>query len=513
MKINHRVLLSESVKTYVVSVKCQLPWYSRRSHLKNQGNKGTQQMASLVPVLLAGGSGTRLWPTSRESYPKQFVDLTGSGDSLLQSTLKRSRVMPHACPWIIVTGEEYRFLVAQQAKEANATIGPILLEPSARNTAPAIALAAFEALTLHDSPKILVQTADHHITELDAFGQVVHQAFQSTAPFVLFGVKPTHPEIGYGYIEFGELEGNAFLVSSFKEKPDKKTAEAYFKCGNYLWNSGIFMLDAQAYLDALKLFQPKIYHFCARAYQNASSDLDFKRVDRKAFEESPPLSVDYAVMERLDNLQVIPYLGDWFDVGAWDTVSYLTNQDHSGNAIQGDGVLLESTNTLIRAESRLVAGIGLENLIIVETHDAVLVAEASGAQNVKKLVDVLKSRGRKEATEHQKIYRPWGSYQRLILGERFQVKQIVVNPGSSLSLQMHHHRAEHWVVVSGTAEVRVGDEIQMLTEDQSIYIPIGTRHRLTNPGKLPLTLIEVQSGGYLGEDDIVRFQDSYGRTL
>jgi len=468
-------------------------------------------MTTLVPVLLAGGSGTRLWPTSRKSYPKQFVDLTGSGDSFLQSSLKRSAVMPNACPWIIVTGEDYRFLVAQQAKEAGVSTAPILLEPSARNTAPAIALAAFEALALHDSPKLLVQTADHYIKDLNAFGEVIGQAFQSTAPFVLFGVKPTHPETGYGYIECGEPHGNEFLVSSFEEKPDLETAEAYLKSGNYLWNSGMFMLDAQAYLDTLKTFEHSMYDACEKAYQNASRDLDFKRVDSEAFEKSPSLSIDYAVLERIKNLHVIPYLGDWSDVGAWDAVAGFANQDEVGNAIQGDGVLLESSNTLIRAESRLVTGIGLENLVVIETRDAVLVADATKMQHVKDLVEVLKTQGRKEATEHKKTYRPWGSYETLVLGDRFQVKQIIVNPGASLSLQMHHHRAEHWVVVSGTAEVQVDDEIQMLTEDESVYIPIGSKHRLTNPGRLSLTVIEVQSGGYLGEDDILRLDDVYGR--
>ena len=468
-------------------------------------------MTTLVPVLLAGGSGTRLWPTSRKSYPKQFVDLTGSGDSFLQSSLKRSAVMPNACPWIIVTGEDYRFLVAQQAKEADVSIGPILLEPSARNTAPAIALAAFEALALHDSPKLLVQTADHYIKDLNAFGEVIGQAFQSTAPFVLFGVKPTHPETGYGYIECGEAQGAEFLVSSFKEKPDLETAEAYIKSGNYLWNSGMFMLDAQAYLDTLKIFEPNMYKACEKAYQNASSDLDFKRVDSETFGKSPSLSIDYAVMERIKNLHVIPYLGDWSDVGAWDAVSGLANQDEAGNAIQGDGVLLDSSNTLIRAESRLVTGIGLKNLVVIETRDAVLVSDATKTQHVKGLVEILKSQSRKEATKHQKMYRPWGFYETLVSSDRFQVKLIVVNPGASLSLQMHHHRAEHWVVVSGIAKVQVDEAIQILTEDQSVYIPIGAKHRLINCGKLPLTLIEVQSGGYLGEDDIVRFDDVYGR--
>jgi len=271
------------------------------------------------------------------------------------------------------------------------------------------------------------------------------------------------------------------------------------------------MLDAEAYLEALHKFEPAMFEACQRAYQNASSDLDFKRVDSAAFSNSPSVSIDYAVMERLENLHVLTYQGDWSDVGAWDSVASLADQDAEGNAVQGDGVLLDSQNTFIRAESRLVTGIGLENLVVIETRDAVLIADATKTQNVKELVDLLKSNDRKEATEHQRMYRPWGSYETLVLGDRFQVKQIVVNPGASLSLQMHHHRAEHWVVVSGTAEVQVDDGIQMLTEDQSVYIPIGSKHRLTNPGKLPLTLIEVQSGGYLGEDDIVRFDDFYGR--
>ena len=273
----------------------------------------------------------------------------------------------------------------------------------------------------------------------------------------------------------------------------------------------MFMLDANTYLEALKTFEPAIYKACKQSFDKASSDLDFKRVDEKAFTESPSISIDYALMERVQDLRVIPYHGDWSDVGAWDSVAELTARDANGNSIQGDGVLVESENTFIRSESRLVTGIGLNDLVVVETRDAVLVVDASKTQAVKTLVDTLKSNERKEATEHQKVYRPWGSYETLVLGDRFQVKQIVVNPGASLSLQMHHHRAEHWVVVSGTAEVQVDDSIQMLTEDQSVYIPIGAKHRLSNPGKLPLTLIEVQSGSYLGEDDIVRFDDVYGR--
>lgn len=469
-------------------------------------------MTTLVPVLLAGGSGTRLWPTSRKSYPKQFVDFTFSGDSLLQSSLKRSQVLPESAPWIIVTSEDYRFLVAQQANETDIQVGSIILEPKPRNTAPAIALAAFEALDNYESPKLFVQTADHYIQDLDPFCSAARRAFKSEAPFCLFGIQPTYPETGYGYIECGARKDSFFLVSSFEEKPDLAAAESFLEAGTYLWNSGMFMLEAKTYLEELERLEPRVFVACHRAYKNASIDLDFKRVDTVSFSQASAVSVDHAVMEHSQNLHVLPYRGDWSDLGAWNSIASLAEEDTEGNVIQGDGVLIESQDTFVRAESRLVTGIGLKNLAVIETRDAVLVTDITKTQHVRDLVDKLGLTERKESIEHQKMYRPWGSYEILVAGERFQVKQIVVHPGACLSLQMHHHRAEHWIVVSGAAEVQVNDSIQMLTEDQSIYIPIGSKHRLRNPGKLPLTLIEVQSGSYLGEDDIVRFDDNYGRT-
>ena len=469
-------------------------------------------MTVLVPVLLAGGSGTRLWPTSRVSYPKQFIDLLGSGDSMLQATLKRSSVMPDSAPWIIVTGEDYRFLVAQQAKEVSVNVSSILLEPVSRNTAPAIALAALEALTLYDSPRLIIQTADHYIKHPTSLGPLIQQAFKGSNPFILFGIQPKHAETGYGYIEYGVMaEHGAYVVSSFKEKPDIETAQGYMEKGNYLWNSGMFMLDAKTYLDALEIHEPEIFVECHKAFHDATPDLDFKRIHQNTFYKCPSKSIDHAVMERLNNLWVIPYEGDWADVGSWDSVEANLNTDEKGNFCQGDSVLLDSTNTFVRSESRLVAGIGLDHLIIIETRDAVLVTDKSSTQKVKDLVCLLKTQNRKEATGHQKVYRPWGSYDTLILGDRFQVKQIIVNPDASLSLQMHRHRAEHWIVVSGIAEVTIGEKQKILTEDQSVYIPIGSKHRLRNTGNSPLTLIEVQSGGYLGEDDIIRLDDEYGR--
>lgn len=467
----------------------------------------------LVPVLLAGGSGTRLWPTSRESYPKQFVPLVDPEHSLLQLAAVRQRHLPNATGWIVVTGDDYRFLVAQQLAETGVSVDAIMLEPMAKNTAPAVALAALEACTRHADPMLLVQTADHLIQDVGALVASVELGFASGEGAVLFGVVPTRAETGYGYIEQGKALANGlYHVASFREKPDEVTATAYLESGRYLWNSGMFLLSAKLYLEQLAAFEPDMYACVEQAFRLSQDDLDFKRVAKEPFEKITGQSIDYAVMERLETAAVVPYTGDWSDVGAWDSVAQALPSDERGNQTQGDVHLLECTNTYVRSEQRLVGVLGLSDAVVVETRDAVLVAHRDRAQDVKQLVSALKHLGRPEGTVHQKVHRPWGSYETLVLGPRFQVKQIVVNPGASLSLQMHHHRAEHWIVVSGTAQVEVDKAEQLLTEDQSIYIPIGATHRLTNPGKVGLVLIEVQSGSYLGEDDIVRFTDVYGRV-
>lgn len=467
----------------------------------------------LVPVLLAGGSGTRLWPTSRASYPKQFVPLVDPNLSLLQSAVQRQRALPDATGWIVVTGDDYRFLVAQQVAETGIPVDAIVLEPAAKNTAPAVALAALEALSRYADPVLLVQTADHLIQDVDALVDAVRIGLESGLESVLFGVVPTRAETGYGYIEQGpEIRSGVFAVASFREKPDLETADGYLKTGRHLWNSGMFLLNAKAYVTHLAEFEPAMWALIEQGFQEASHDLDFKRIAKAPFDQITGQSIDYAVMERLQDAVVVPYAGDWSDVGAWDSVAHALMSDARGNQSQGDAVLIDCSNTYVRSEQRLVGVIGVSDTVVVETRDAVLVTHRDRAQDVKQLVEQLKQHGRPEASLHQKVYRPWGTYETLVLGERFQVKQIMVRPSASLSLQMHHHRAEHWIVVSGTAQVEVDGREQLLSENQSTYIPIGSTHRLTNPGKVPLVLIEVQSGNYLGEDDIVRFNDVYGRA-
>ena len=466
-------------------------------------------------VIMAGGSGSRLWPSSRGLYPKQFLSLCGS-DTMLQATLARLACL-NCDNASVICNEEHRFIVAQQAQESGSPLETIILEPVGRNTAPAIALAAFDALESSpgNSPLLLVMAADHLIEDVNAFQNTVAlaKAQAETGKLVTFGIVPTSAHTGYGYIQRGaELGGEAYAVSRFVEKPDAETAQRYVNEGEYYWNSGMFLFSAQVYLDELKQHRPDIYSACEQAYAGKSRDVDFLRVDKEAFMACPDDSIDYAVMEKTDKAAVVPMDAGWSDVGAWSSLWEVGESDDDGNVVSGDVMSHSTRNSYVRAEHRLVATVGLDNVVVVETNDAVLVADKNKVQDVKAIVNQLKADGRSEFLHHRHVYRPWGVYDSIDHGERYQVKCITVKPGAKLSVQMHHHRAEHWIVVSGTAKVTIGDETVMLTENQSTYIPIGAVHALENPGKIPLELIEVQSGSYLGEDDIVRFEDRYGRA-
>lgn len=417
----------------------------------------------------------------------------------------------------VICNEEHRFIVAQQAQEARAQLDAIILEPAGRNTAPAIALAAFDALenSPGESPLLLVMAADHLIENVEAFQSAVALAKVQAegGKLVTFGIVPTSAHTGYGYIQRGaELGNEAYAVSRFVEKPDAETAQRYVDEGEYYWNSGMFLFSAQVYLDELKQHRPDIYSACEQAYAGKTRDVDFLRVDKEAFTACPDESIDYAVMEKTDKAAVVPMDAGWSDVGAWSSLWEVGQSDDNGNVVYGDVLSHSTTNSYVRAEHRLVATVGLDDVVVVETNDAVLVADKNKVQDVKAIVNQLKVEGRSEFLHHRHVYRPWGVYDSIDHGERYQVKCITVKPGAKLSVQMHHHRAEHWIVVSGTAKVTIGEETVMLTENQSTYIPIGEVHALENPGKIPLELIEVQSGSYLGEDDIVRFEDRYGRA-
>ena len=479
---------------------------------------------TIKSVILSGGSGTRLWPASRESYPKQLLPLTGER-SLLQETATRLRgftaaeVDPRP---LVITNEEYRFIIAEQLRQIGVRSPQIVLEPVGRNTAPALTLAALTAAEEGD-PILLVMPADHVIGDLGAFQHTiaVGAAAARSGALVTFGIVPDRAETGYGYIRAGAVlaagEG-ARALEEFVEKPDRETAERYVSSGEYYWNSGIFMMKASVWMAAITHFNPDMARSCSAAIDGRSQDADFVRLDAAAFERSPSDSIDYAVMEKLATASdlgqgvVVPLSAGWSDVGAWDALWAVSEKDADGNAARGEVIFEGSHNTLVHADSRLVAAIGCEDMIVVETPDAVMVAHKTRTQDVKKVVARLKAEGRSLTQSHRKVYRPWGWYDSIDAGERFQVKRIVVNPGAKLSLQMHHHRAEHWIVVRGTAEVTSGDKTFLLAENESTYIPLGHTHRLSNPGKVPLEIIEVQSGSYLGEDDIVRFEDTYGRA-
>lgn len=467
-------------------------------------------MNDILPVILSGGTGTRLWPLSREAYPKQFLPLVGDR-SMLQETWLRVAPVSSRAP-IIVANNEHRFIVAEQLLEIGVTPAAILLEPAGRNTAPAIALAALHAVADGSDPILLVLPSDHVVTNDAAFQNASKLAAIAAAEgkMATFGIVPTNPETGYGYIKAVTGEG-ALQVEAFVEKPDSETAQRYLLSGEYFWNSGMFVFKASTYLQQLKNLQPEILAICEAALAKATRDSDFIRIDPAIFTTCPSDSIDYAVMEKTDLATVVPLDAGWNDVGSWSALWAVSTQDNNGNARHGDVIEIDCKNTYAYSQ-RLIAMVGLEDVIVVETDDAVMVGHRNHIQKVKNIVSQLKTDGRPHATWHRKVYRPWGAYDSIDSGERFQVKRITVKPGGTLSLQMHHHRAEHWIVVSGTAEVTRGDEVILLTENQSTYIPLGVVHRLRNPGKLPLELIEVQSGSYLGEDDIIRFEDTYGRA-
>ncbi len=467
-------------------------------------------MSSIQPVILSGGSGTRLWPLSREAYPKQFLPLAGQL-TMLQATWKRVAPIAARGP-LVIANEEHRFVAAEQLQQVGAETAAIILEPVGRNTAPAIAVAALEATRDGADALLLVLPSDHVITNDEAFRKAVQAAAAAAegGKLVTFGIVPTGPETGYGYIKAAEGQGLR-AVERFVEKPDLATATGYVSSGQYYWNSGMFLFKASRYLQELERFQPVMLAGSRQAWQQACRDADFTRLDKDAFTAVPSDSIDYAVMEKTTDAVVVPLDAGWNDVGSWTALRDVSQQDGEGNAHQGDVIAIDCRNTYAYAQ-RLVALVGLDDVIVVETDDAVLVGKADRMQEIKTVVAQLKAQGRGEATWHRKVYRPWGAYDSIDSGERFQVKRITVKPGGTLSLQMHHHRAEHWIVVSGTAEVTRGNEVILLSENQSTYIPLGVTHRLRNPGKLPLELIEVQSGSYLGEDDIVRFEDTYGRS-
>lgn len=471
-------------------------------------------MTQLLPVIMAGGSGSRLWPLSRQLNPKQFLPLVNSEHSMLQDTLRRLEGLNHA-PACLICNEEHRFLAAEQLRQAGLENNPILLEPEGRNTAPAIALAALHALAQGDDPVLLVLAADHLIQDTAAFQAAVEAAvpLAENGKLVTFGIVPDRAETGYGYIQRGKPGGQgSYAVARFVEKPDQATADSYLADGGYFWNSGMFLFQASQYIAELKAVDPDMVTACEQALTQASEDMGFIRVDRAAFAACKSESVDTAVMEKTRNAVMMPLDAGWSDIGSWSALWEVQSKDEDRNAIRGDVLSEQSYGNYIQADHRLVAAVGVNDLVIVETKDAVLVAHKDQVQRVRTIVDRVRAQGRHEHFNHREVYRPWGYYDSIHTDDRYQVKRISMKPGEKMSLQMHHHRSEHWVVVKGTARVTRGDEVFLLTENESAYIPIGTRHSLENPGQVDLELIEVQSGSYLGEDDIVRFEDRYGRA-
>ena len=466
----------------------------------------------MKPVVLAGGTGSRLWPKSRAALPKQFLSLT-SNSTMLQDTVTRLKGT-NAEPPVFICNDAHRFLVAEQLRKKNIEHDGILLEPVGRNTAPAIALAALHATKTGNDPVLLVLAADHLIKDQEAFHSAIFkaEALANEGKLVTFGIVPDKPHTGYGYIKAGKVLNVGFEVADFVEKPQPETAKQYVESGDFFWNSGMFMFKASRYIEELGKYNPEMLEVCRRAIETEAPDLDFIRVDSEIFSTCPDDSIDYAVMEKTDSAAMVPLDAGWSDVGSWTSLWETADKDEDGNVCVGDTILEKTRNSYVNAEQRLVSVIGLEDVIVVETKDAVMVAHKDDAQSIKNVVNKLKAEKRPEFEFHREVFRPWGSYDSIDNGARFQVKRITVKPGEKLSVQMHHHRAEHWIVVSGSANVTIDDNTKLVTENESVYIPIGAVHALENPGKIPLELIEVQSGAYLGEDDIVRFSDRYGRV-
>ena len=470
----------------------------------------------IIPVILSGGSGTRLWPVSRKLYPKQFIPLRNNR-SLFQDTITRVQRLENGVQDpIIVCNDEHRFMAAEQLRLEGVEHADIILEPVGRNTAPAIALAALRAQQRSEDAIILVLPADHILDAQEQFNDAIELAMQLSQEkhLVTFGIKPTRPETGYGYIKAGDVinSGNAHQVERFVEKPELTKAQEYLDSGNYSWNSGMFMFKASTFLSELNQHEPEMFASVNAAYGDQEKDLDFIRINKDAFSACKSESIDYAVMENTKNAAVVPLDSDWNDVGSWHALWESSTQDKASNALTGDVLLEECEGCFVHSSNRLVTAVGMQDTVIVETADAVMVAPRHQAQKVKQIAESLKNSNREEAEIHRKVYRPWGDYESIDHAERFQVKRITVKPGERLSLQKHHHRAEHWIVVNGTAVVTCDEKEFLLSENESTYIPIGAVHRLENPGKIPLELIEVQSGTYLGEDDIERFDDKYGRS-
>lgn len=468
------------------------------------------------PVILSGGSGTRLWPLSRALYPKQLMPLVGES-SLLQDTLLRVAEGDRFAAPVLICNDEHRFLVGEQLRTKDISARQILLEPIGRNTAPAACVAALQLAESQPEACLLLLPSDHHIADTAGFQRAVDTAAKAAAEgwLVTFGIAPDRPETGYGYIQQGEalapLEG-CHQVARFVEKPDLKTAQGYLDAGGYAWNSGMFLFRADRLLEEMERLQPDIVAAARDALEKSEQDLDFRRLDHEAFAAAPSISIDYAVMEKTERAAVVPVDIGWTDVGSWDALWQISDRDDAGTHHQGDVIAVDCRDSYLRSEHRLVAAVGVEDLVVIETADAVLVCPRDRAQDIRQVVDKLKTDDRSEHLHHTRVYRPWGSYQGIDASEGFQAKRLIINPGASISLQRHRHRAEHWVVVRGIAEVTRDDEIFTLEVNQSTYIPLGAMHRLRNPGKEPLHIVEVQSGDYLGEDDIERFEDNYGRS-